>query len=1032
MVRVPHFLTVREKSINVQVEVLIHALAHLSPTDLTSMALVSKRFHGLVTGPHAWRTAFAHYFPGFKSIHTASLDDDEAEDAVRTGRRAFTRLTALTSWRSEYIMRTRLLRSLARGKPVQKITSSSTSRSGLSHSTTPFMYYNSQLFTTINHLHANFGTGPNKRLPRLIHGADDVGTATSSDPSSAKVDHWGLSDPQLFLQFAERFAGDAQYGLGPGEVVGVPNAMDVSQPYGLIHGEGSPGGMVYYRSTEEMRGHFLLFSSAMSIPELGIPRIPSTNEAVTSVWIAKSSAIPSLTDALIGMLSGSSLGVLTSYSLGSVGSGPHRDQRYGRGEMTARWALSPGVPIITISVDNDYTLKRQAQNRIWAVVVNALGEVFYLTKFPKRPHIERGTKLDDEALERMAWLTGRSVYWNLVEPTRRVAKSDPYAQAAVDGSYSPRSSWNGMCLTKDQITAETREIESFAKRKPKDFRGLCNGWDMRRKLEVDFAGDDGNHAGESVIVFECGLEDDSHAAINRYTRCRFQDQPPADDMSNPSLTSGTTMSTETHSLSGKHASLVFNTTSGFNLERLDDALSQDDFAGSITPRPMLEEWRTSTFTCGGLKTMQILATAIDNSTLATQTISEDPLFSFSGRSTASSPSLTPMSSTEPILNLSDVPGQRARLLAIGTKTGSVIVWNMRASIPKGAETTTTIEPVRIIYTDSPQISCLALSSLYLVHGGNDGLVQAWDPLGSNMQPVRTLNSRFTSRARRRLVQAQASPQGVGINLFAAGAICLDPDASVLRGMVSLGTYLLYWSYSSSAAGQYKSHKRRLRRSERGSNNGGERFSGATRSNLKDYIANERYELDREKEQRRKEAERFAGRFGTDLMGGSEEEMLAYAALLSQESLEQENLRRASDTSPTASTNVSSDRSVSDPGQTSPAGSPALRMSTPKTVEELDADIAEAIRQSLALSPSPAYDLPIRQVKQKGKKGSSGRPSPDPSPMLAGSSKAEEMSDLEFAMQLSLAEEESRRGPVEEFPSLSGGSGGMGKGKAKMV
>ena len=262
-------------------EVLTHALAHLAPADLTSVSLVSKRFHDLVTGPHAWRSAFAHFFPGPDSLNLLFNDEDsETQAVVRSERRAFTRLTALASWRSEYIMRTRLLRSLARGKPVQAIASPSSTRAGHAHTAAPIIMYNSQLFTTINHLHANFGTGLNKRLPRFIHGADDQGTATSSDPNAGKVDHWGLSDPQFFLQFAERFPGDAQYGLGPGEVVGVPNVMDISQPYGMVNGEGSPGGLVYYRSTDEMRGRFLLFSSAMSEPELGIPRIASTNESI--------------------------------------------------------------------------------------------------------------------------------------------------------------------------------------------------------------------------------------------------------------------------------------------------------------------------------------------------------------------------------------------------------------------------------------------------------------------------------------------------------------------------------------------------------------------------------------------------------------------------------------------------------------------------------------------------------------------------------------------------------------------------------
>lgn len=927
-------------------------------------------------------------------------------------------------------MRTRLLRSLARGKPVQSIASPASARSGQAHTAAPIIMYNSQLFTTINHLHATFGTGLNKRLPRFIHGADDQGTATSSDPSAGKVDHWGLSDPQFFLQFAERFPGDAQYGLGPGEVVGIPNCMDVSQPYGMIHGEGSPGGMTYYRSTDEMRGRFLLFSSAMSVPELGIPRISSTHEAVCTVWIAKSSSIPSMTEGLIGMLAGSSLGVLTAYSIGTTSTSSNRDQRFRRGEMTARWALSPGVPLVAIAIDNEYSLKRYSQNRIWAVVLNALGEAFYLTKFPKRPQLERGIRLDDQGTERTAWLTGRSVYWNIVEPSRRSARPDPYAELSVDGSYSPRTSWNGMCLSKDQIQAETREIEAFAVRLPKDFQKACIGWDMRRKLEVDFAGDDGNNAGENVVVVDCGLDEGSAAALKRYTRCRFQERQSHDSVSTPPMTSGSTQASDSPSLFGGSTSPLTAPTPGFSFDRLEDSLSQDDFAGSITPRPMSEEWRTSVFAISGLRNLQVMATAMDNSTFATQTISEDPLLGFSGRSTASSPTLTPLSSKDPVANPFDMPGQRARFLAAGTKTGSVLLWNLRAPVSNSAEIVNTIEPVRIIHTDSPQISCLALSSLYLVHGGNDGLVQAWDPLASNLQPIRVLNSRFSSRARRRLVQAQASPQGVGINLFAAGAICLDPDPTVLRGMVSLGTQLRYWSYSSSAADQYKSHKRRLRRSERGSNNGGERFSGVTRSNLKDYIANEKYELDHEKDLRRKDARRFAGRFGTELLDGSEEEMLAYAAMLSQEAHAQDNKRRASETS----TAVSSTDAW---GITTPTESSSPVQSTPKTDDELDADMAEAIRQSLASSPN--VDIPIRHAKPKARKTSPIlRASPKPSPSFAGASNANEMSDLDFAIQLSLAEEKSKQDALvadaerEEYPALSPSGPGNGKGKCRLL
>ncbi|RMY98952.1 hypothetical protein D0860_08409 [Hortaea werneckii] len=1141
-------------------EVLTHALAHLAPTDLTSVASVSKRFHELVTGPHAWRSAFAHYFPGPDTIHADLVNEADEETltqqqaVVRSERRAFTRLSALASWRSEYINRTRLLRSLARGKPVQVASgpSGSSSRNGgggggQSHNAQPTIMYNSQLFTTINHLHATFagsatgssGSGSgNKKFPRFIHGADDTGTATTSDPGAGKVDSWGQSDPQFFVQFADRFPGDSQYGLGPGEVVGVPNVMDVSQPYGLVYGEGSPGGMAYYRATEEMRGRFLMFSSAMSVPEIGIPRLQSANEAMTSIWIAKSATIPSLTEGLIGIMTGSSLGVVNAYSLGSTGNGgtSNRDHRFLRGETTARWVLSPGVPIISIAVDPEYSLSRQAQNRIWAVALNALGEVFYLTKFPKRPALDRAVPMDDELAERTAWLTGRSVYWNLVEPSRRVAKVDPYADAGADGSYSPRSSWNGMCLSPEQIRAETLEIEAFARKKPKDFRAVCSSWNMRRRLEVDFAGDDGNHAGENVVVVECGLEEDgtSAAAVQRFTRCRFQEGGGnGGNVTPPSMTSGTTGVSSEPSLFGGGTSPPAGPVPAPSLDRLEGALPADDFSGSITPRPMSEEWRTSKMTFGGLRKVQVLATTIDNSTFATQTCSEDPLLGFSGRSTTSSPSLTPLSPSEQASgnNPVDVPGQRARLFAIGTKTGSVLIWNIRAPFPKAAETTNTIDPVRIIYTDSPQISCLALSALYLVHGGSDGLVQAWDPLGSSLQPIRTMNSRFSARARRRLAQAQASPQGVGINLFAAGAITLDPDPTVLRGLVSLGINLLYWSFSSSAADQYRSSaKRRLRRSERGSNNvvgsgGGSGFSTATRNNLKDYIAHEQNELEVEKVQRKREYQRFVGRYGTEFLDGSEEEQMAYVAMISQESFEKEAKGRSSSAAALAAfeTSAAMERSSAveygatgdgkDPptqdggvrglsngnvgsshqgsgGSDAPASS-----STPggrvQEDEDLDADVAEAIRQSLLSSSAPAeggdlnaYEIPFRRKKSSVKHRDSSSDRQKTSEMQdtasmelpSGSgrqhsggdggsgdgegSRGNELDDLEFAMQLSLAEEESRReqqrkqqqwegdvgdddddedrygvgdGNGDEFPALVVGGGAMkGKGKGRVV
>jgi hypothetical protein len=999
------------------------------------VSLVARRFNALVTTPHAWRVAFARYFPGPEALVDAEarLALEDAGDIVRSERRSFTRLTALASWRSEYILRTRLLRSLTRGKPVQTPASGPSARYGQTQTPSPVIMYNAMTFTTINHLHATFGVGLNKKMPRFIHGADDIGMVTSSDPATGKVDPWGQSDPNFYGQFSERFPGVAEWGLGSGDVVGCPNVMDVSQPHGMVYGQGCPEGSCYYRALDEMRGHFIAEPTDFSLPEAGIPKLGVDGGAICSVWIAKTPTIPSLSDGLVGIMMGSAAGVVSACSLGTDGL---RSSRLQRGELTARWVLSPGVPIVAIVVDENYSFKRQAQNRIWAVALNALGELFYLTKFPTRSQASQMGV--DEHAEYQAWMAGRSVYWNLVEPSRRVARPDPYRDGETDGSYSPRSSWDGMCLSKEQMLSETREIREFLRKQPKEFRKSCLGWDMRRRLEVDFAGDDGNYAGEAMVVLECGLEEGSIADVKRFTRLKTSEKEKE---------KGNDTSTPTHSALPQTSSLFGGSGTGtpdipygkaFQRTRSSSYLST---ASSPERANLVEEWRCSRLSFGGLKNLELTCTALDQSTLAVLTMSEDPALGFS--TAASSPYGSPVSVASQPAAPSDIPGQRARFLAAGTKTGLVVVWDLRSPISRSSDFVNNINPVRVIYTESPEISCLALTALHLVHGGNDGLVQAWDPLASIMQPVRTLNSRFSSRARRRLVQAQASAQGVGINMFAAGAICLDSDPTVLRGAVSLGTQIRYWSYSSSAADQYKSSKRRLRRSERGSNNGAEKLPSSGRLNLKDYIANEKYELERDKEERERQANRLAGRFGVDLLN-NEDEALAYAAMLSQESLADEERKRKESEESSA---VSSDTVTPEP-------SVHGQSTTPTNNEEgLDADLAEAIRLSLqdnsassvygAESPAALdsifdvpyetpFDIPIKYAK--GRKSPTGaKGTPKGKKAGAGSSKDTELSDLEFALQLSLAEEQSRKEAEDEFPPLSPTpNGGNGKGKGRMI
>lgn len=970
-------------------EVLIHILSHLPASTLSSVSQVSRRFHALVTSPHAWRIAFARYFPGQDASDDGTVSpvnrpgpESQAQDEIRAEQRYFARLTKSASWRSEYILRTKLLRCLARGKPQQIARAQGSRSSNASSNSTAVITYNSHLFTTINHIDARFGD--KDKPPHFIHGSDEYGHASVSDLGTGRVDSWIPATLQtLPSQFTELYPGEASYGLGDGSIVGVPNVMDVSEPFGMVYGGGYPGGLLYFRSYGEQLGRFLKQIGEYSEYPPHLPKVPSGSDSMTAVWIAKSWAVPSMTKGLVGIVTGSSSGVVTAYSLGLD---RIEAPRLGRGEMTCRWVVSPGVPIVSVQMDDCYNDSRRAAGRVWGVAVNALGEVYCLKDLIKRPGGSTTSTGPQQDQTIMAWETGRSAAWILVESSRRKADHNPYHDRTLDGAYSPSPFPPTSATSEEEMQAQSREIEEFCKRKPAHFRKTCKNWNMRRKLHVDFGGSNDNGAGENVVVIgSCNTTDAVRPRITRYTRVRF---PKATD--EPALSPPLIVQTPLSEAS------IFGGFDSPSITPASYASSQADLSdGAQTSRQaasdFTEEWRISSLAWDGPPMLDITADAIDMSKYSTLTLEED------------------------VESVHSVPGHRARHLAVGTKSGTVHVWNMRGS-------GNTLAPLRVITTDSPQISCLALSSLYLVHGGNDGLVQAWDVLASTLEPIRTLHSRFSSRARRRLVQAEASVQGVGINLFAAGAIALDPDPTVLRGLVSLGTHLRYWAYSSSTSDETSSKKRRLRRgSVRGSNGAGDRYSHTGRGALNDYIANEQHELKREKEQREMEDLRLQGRFGVGLAGLSEEEALKYAEMISQETFEKDEERRLIDTPIAGTPAFSSARASPSPGT-----SVANQAVTPrlKSEEELADDIKEAIRLSLlaeAGSPvdtgypslstgSSDYDVPFVVKARKGRNNNSNSAASGGKDKK-GKGKAKEteiaMDDLEYALQLSLAEEQSR-------------------------
>ncbi|KAK5628505.1 hypothetical protein RRF57_004220 [Xylaria bambusicola] len=809
--------------------------------------------------------AFQRFFPAQDALIITNQPQGVAwgendDDMVRSNVRAFVRLTPHASWRTEYLLRTRLLRSLARGKPGANSGGIGTSmRSGQAgKKATAVLTYNAKIPSVITHLHATFTNG--KKPPRVIHGAADLGIASASDPSVGKVEKWGLDDPLVFAQLDEVMPQLIPYGIGEGPAA-MPNVMDISQPYGLVGGEGFPGGRVFFGATGEYRGKYLGQDSGLIEAHPDIPKIPELSEGICSVWIAKSSSVPTVTKSTVGIMTGSSLGVVTTYALGYDPSSP----RYTPGEISARWVLSPGVPIIALKVDDSYNQKRKALSRVWAVALNALGEVYYLTQPPTPPATK--TKADDNT--KLAWHTGRTTYWHLVEATRREARPDESGRNAIRGSYSPRSPSNAMGLTRDQLIAEAREIEKFLRYKPVHFRKVCYGWDMRRKLEVDFASDDELGAGESVFIVGCALNEDESWTLTRFTRS-IASQPQI-STTNPQGSQCSSATAPKRSIFGD------SSVSAASPDSCNVLPIQASSPGQYSPLPTstsntLDDWFKAVFSSKEIGNSTITTSAIDMSLMALATSSEDPLKAISVPSSSNPATLSGQSP-------SDIPGRRARLIGLGTNTGKVVLWNMRA-----ARTGDGISPVRVIETESPEVTCLALSALYLVHGGSDGLVQAWDPLASTMDPIRTLNSRSPGRMPRH--HALNATMG-DANSTAIGAIYLDPDPTVLHGIVAFGTFVRYWAYSSSNHGTGR--KRKLRHSDVHGRLIGRRHGGG----VKGYIAAEAEELRDEQRHKAREQARLRSRFGVGMNNLSEEEALQYAEMMSQESFLLDEQRRIS-------------------------------------------------------------------------------------------------------------------------------------------
>lgn len=383
-------------------EVLTHIFSFLDPATLSTLSLVSKRFHTLISSPHAWRSAFARYFPAQahlppqqqqRSLSSAAgstplrSHDEETRASYSSERRYFTHLASDPTWRKEYLLRTALLRSLSRGKahvPQYEAPKHPNSANAGSIIT----YLGRTGGASVTHISATFPAidrSPKKEggtaalRPHIMHGSCESGMVASSDPTTGKIDRVVTNDAPVLGMFVTFPVPDFA-AHRPGIELG-SSIMDLSEEMGWCIGETVPAGRVYvelsFLANTPTRGYYLS-TSGQSLEE--------QYAYISSLWMTKkkNKGVFETTGGSCGLLVGDSVGKVRMYRLPT--SSKERDNPNSCLYSVSTWIVSPGVPILGIQVDEEYSVKRKRRYKrrkegMVVVVVNALGEVWYLRDF---------------------------------------------------------------------------------------------------------------------------------------------------------------------------------------------------------------------------------------------------------------------------------------------------------------------------------------------------------------------------------------------------------------------------------------------------------------------------------------------------------------------------------------------------------------------------------------------------------------------------------------------------------------------------
>ncbi|KAK6539871.1 hypothetical protein TWF694_008710 [Orbilia ellipsospora] len=803
----------------VPTEILRHIIAYLDPPSLLSLTLTNQYFHKLISSPHTWRLLFLQWFPDSKGQFTPLTAPPDPAQAKLHPEDLET-----NHWRTEAILRSRLLRNLNKARPeLREAGNRSTSGTYVEPQfksthlkTIPKSVIMSMMHLIqppITHLYANFDDEPLKPNEKVNNSPPDYhpipsfrtcnvgnGQASVWSPGNGMFKTEEESGTMVFTRY-ER----SQHTLGTSfdvmEIVDIhQNGASSFAVIGRRWGEnrinllcgfrlGSGERMDYPLSHEQ--NHALVgigtgvwiadLAGYGAVPGVGLEETSDKEdqeepedgegEAIRDIEAPNSSGSPKSKNKTIRVPKAS--GVFTEYGLGLVyttsegevhmfgvdtsplapGHEIHRTLELSR---MAKWKISPRCALISVKVDNDYSPEKRALGRPWCVVQNIVGEIWTFSGDPNPPPQFQESGLSEEE-ETVA---------DLDRADNEIENGPIGDDLSVMDHIERNAAWMRI---RQELAAGYKAIRDAAadEEKRRIAQHVQGHWTLMEGTRVerpisgfyldDLYRDTGLIVGDNENIQQLKLPWVLEVDFGGYNVITFS-----------------TTSTEERRVQGFRYRL--NTHFTEKKPELPEAeiLGSQAFAGSI------DDWSKTRLRIPksgeeifdqGKNPQNITTITMDQSHLAR---------------------------TMPISPNDNTVGGNARLLAVGTNHGRVLVFNIRGNPAKRSSDLLT--PMRVCkLPGTPNITCIAVTSLAVIVGANNGAISVFDPLGSSTEPVRKIVHAMTIDAKKDYF-ARTSQYGWGRteqeNTWqeetSAYRICVDPNARNWRGAAILGCNILYW------------------------------------------------------------------------------------------------------------------------------------------------------------------------------------------------------------------------------------------------